>query len=121
MKDHITEKALIKVNDNIFSRIKRLLKTIFKRKLKNKQVNAEHKDIILTAGEEKKVFEEKLRYKINDEVQKKLERNRLVQEIEENPELLDLLSNERLEQISHYYDEIIKELEIEIENLKKKC
>lgn len=65
-------------------------------------------------------FDEKLKVEIQNDYSKKLKRDAFLKEIEENPDLLYSLSEERLQIISDYYDEIIDELKKELEKEKIK-
>lgn len=68
--------------------------------------------------ENKMNFANDLKVDIEYSVNKKNELENFIEKIEENPNLLDNLSNERLDKLIEYYEKITKEKQNKIEKLK---
>jgi len=67
---------------------------------------------------QKEKFEKELKIE-NDGYVSDIKRKEFLKEIEENPDLLYDLSNEKLEKLNEYYKELIKYNKLEVEKLEK--
>ena len=121
MKENTKEKSLIKVNENIFKKIKKYIKSLFRGELKKQEIEIAFQDEKIKNSENKKTFEQNIKIEINNDAMDNIKREIFIQEIESNQDLLNSLSNERLEKLSKYYEELINNLRNEVNNLKKKC
>ena len=86
---------------NLIYHIKNFFYNLFNRKRKIPVSNIENSP----PSEEKNLFTDRLK----DDIRKRMVKQKLIEEIEDNPNVLNSLSLERLEQIENMYDEIIKE------------
>lgn len=120
MKDNlpmISEKKFIK-------KIKSFFAKLFC-KAKNEEVIVEDENIN-NENIAQKDFLDSVKTEVDKEVQKERERKELFKKIRENPEVLKTMSNEQLQKLSDYYEQVIKEnekiiekKELEIKKLKK--
>ncbi len=108
----------VKQENKFVSKIKKFLKNLFFKedKLKQKIVESEKE---VKYEEAKGKFDEKIIVEINDNVLKEYRKREFIEEIEDNLELIDKLSIERLEQLNEYYDKIIGEYKVKISKLKE--
>ena len=101
---------------NIFSKLKEIIYNFFK---KPKQLKLEEKNKINDLSAEQ--IEEN---KFNDNLQKEIKDNNnklsIIEIVNENTEVLELLTTERLIQLDKMYDEKISEARRELEELKMK-
>ena len=86
---------------------------------KKQEIEIESQDKIITNSENKKTFEQNMKVEIDNDFMDNIKKEKLIQEIESNDYLLNLLSNDRLEKLSKYYEELINDLKKEINDLKK--
>lgn len=105
--------------DGFFNKIKILFKSIFYKQPKLMKDSEKNIEPIKENGNVLS-FNEKLKVKIdNEKLSKERELRSVVEKIEENPEHLKELTIEQLEDINEYYIEKIKEVDQEIDRLKK--
>ena len=106
---------LIKKEDlSIFDKIRSFFKNIFGKKKQETNINnSELKDI--TKNTE---FENNLKVNISNRVQKEYELNNFIKEIEDNPSMVENLSNDRLDKLIKYYEDITDSKKRKIERLK---
>lgn len=67
---------------------------------------------------DKTKFAEEIRVVIEKNISKENEFKQFIKEIEDNPDLINNLSNERLDKLIEYYEKIIIEKQKKIEKLK---
>lgn len=102
------ENAFIVKIRNFFSK----LKSIFSKK--NNESIIEEQKIEPKIEKEENKFSEQIKVNTDDYINKEI----FLKSLEENPELLDKLSIERLEKLSNYYDVIIAKNNEIIKSLK---
>lgn len=108
---------LIKKEDiTIFDKIKLFLKKLFYKK--NKQ------EVIIPKIEENKYeqntkFEDSLKFNVSEVYEKEKKFKSFIQEIEENPDIVEKLSSDRLDKLIAYYEKITTEKEAKIISIKK--
>ena len=97
----------VKKEEGIFGSIKDFFKRLFgtNKKVEDTDSKSIVADKIVTLNDD-------LKEKVNTEKQQisSMSKDRFIAEIENNPELLNNLSEERLEKLSEYYDGVIAEL-----------
>lgn len=108
-----------KEEESLFRRFKNFLKSIFDKKqmqheIKDVQQLEELKEIA------KSDFEENLKTELLYDVKKEYDLNRFMEKIEENPDILEKLSNDRLDKLIAYYEKTIEEKKEKIKKLQAK-
>lgn len=107
---------LIKKEDiSIFDKIRGFFRKIFNKKDKKKESNE-----ILEQDSGKKIneFEKSIKVEKSNLNAKERELKEFIKEIENNPDIIDNLSNDRLDKLIKYYDNITNAKRIKIEKLK---
>ena len=96
-----------KINDNIFNKFISFFRKIFWKK--NKTSEVENKCII-----EKTDKKEQFKTDLQREIKENSTKDDIISKIEENPDIIYELSNERLDQLLELYDEKILKLDNDI-------
>lgn len=116
----------IKKESGLFIIIKNFFRNLFF-KSEHKNINERiSQDIDKTANNKGENFKKDIHIELDNNIQKKMEKERLFQNIRNNPESLKSLSNAQLEKLSQFYSEkiannydIINSKKMEITKLKK--
>lgn len=109
---------MIKKSDlSIFDKIKTFLKNMF---YKNKNEIIVPKNMNTSKIQEKKEngFETNLKVEISEEQEKEMKLKKFIDEIENHPDIIENLSNERLDKLISYYEKVTSEKQRKIEKLK---
>lgn len=116
----------INKESGLFIKIKNFFRSLF---FKSKQKNINERislDIDKEKNNKDENFKKNIHIELDNKIQKKMEKEKLFQNIRNNPESLKSLSNAQLEKLSQYYSEkiddnydIINSKKMEIEKLKK--
>lgn len=108
---------LVKKEDLSFiDKLKSFLKNIFGKK--NAKNECKETQIIDLKEEEKYCFEENLKAEVSEDFRKEYDLNKFIKKIETNPEILDKLSDNRLDKLIAYYEKTIAEKKEKIKKLK---
>ena len=109
---------MIKKSDlSIFDKIKTFFKNMF---YKNKNEIIVPKNMNTSKIQEKKEngFETNLKVEISEEQEKEMKLKKFIDEIENHPDIIENLSNERLDKLISYYEKVTSEKQRKIEKLK---
>lgn len=112
MKNSLIKKEKLSLLDKFKAFIKCILG---KKELQNEWKEAQ---IIDLKEEEKYCFEENLKAEVSEDFRKEYDLKRFIKEIETNPEILDKLSDNRLDKLIAYYEKTIAEKKEKIKKLK---
>ena len=101
----------VKQNDNILSKIFYFVRKLFyKNKLSNQNLSGKNVNEKVTLDNNDLNFLGDLKNKVieNEVLLDKVNKDYLIKEIEENPEMLESMDLKKLQDIDQYYDEIIE-------------
>lgn len=104
---------------SFWERIKNFWKIKILRKL-NKNDNTTQNNISEeeSISKDKTTFSNELKVNIEGSINKEYKLKQFMKEIEDNPNLIDNLSNERLDKLIEYYEKITEEKQNKIQKLK---
>lgn len=72
----------------------------------------------MNSKDEKEEFRKSIKVDISETDTKKREFNEFIKQIEDDPNIINKLSNDRLDKLINYYEKITKEKQLKIEKLK---
>lgn len=93
----------MKEDKGIFKKIKSFFRNLF---CKNDLTENKNEEVEKTTQKEN--FSDSIKVEVDNEFQKEIEANNLVEKIRENPEIIKTLSNEQLEELDKHYDKLIE-------------
>ena len=103
----------------VWGKIKQFFKKIFSRKNKNENVNTENLEIPLTKENIKKTdFEQNLKVDISSTIERREIVKNFIRQIEEKPELVEELPEDKVDKLIIYYEKVTKEKDEKIKRLK---
>ena len=109
--------GLIEYKDNLITKIRKFFIRIFKKNNTiDKELNENNEEFKKNENQEK--FIEALKIDSN-EIDKLIEKNSFLREIDGNEEMLNMLSIDRLKKLEEYYDDIIAKNNVEIKRLNE--
>ena len=112
------ENLPIKHFQSIFLKVKNFFKNLFC-EFTNKGETDLDKDGLEIKENVTEQFTESIKTQITNQALEHFRKKELLEEIEKNPDLLEILSLERLQQLNEYYDEIIADYKEKISKLKQ--
>ncbi len=104
-----------KENLSIFNKIRAFFKNIFSKKNKQQMVST---NIQENASKNYDEFAKNLKVNITTNLEKEYEFKNFIKKIEDNPDIIENLSNDRLDILINYYEKITNAKKIKIEKLK---
>lgn len=119
----MSENFLMIKKDSFFVKFKKLFMKIFNRQQKRDNVSTQDVSAEnIVAEQEGKFlnFKESVKEEVTNDYIVKAKRNNFIEEIEQNPDLMENLSTDRLEKLDKYYDKIIQNKEERVEELNRK-
>lgn len=108
------EKSLIVKKENVFTKISNFFKNLLKRK-----TNKENVQIISNPGEELENKQENDKNSFIQELKKPIEEENLVENLKKNPEMLNSMSDEKLDEILEIVKNKRQMMKQKIELLKR--
>ena len=108
-------------DNSLFGKIKTFFRNIFaKKQVENIQEEKVEEQPVVEEVDNKKVqFQESIKAETNNEYAKEMKREEILDKIENNPDILNNLSIEKLEKIEELLEESIKQQEDKLAKLKK--
>ncbi len=102
--------------NGLFFKLKNFFKSLFKSKAQKSEEINPNKEIIQELKDNAE-FSKNLKYEIENKVSEEYKKREFIDKIEENPELLNELSVDRLKKLVNYYDEIILDYKDKIKKI----
>ena len=106
----MNENLPVKQNNSIFGKIKNFFRSLF---YKEKKEDIQNKTVLNSEiiDKNKNQFQNSIKIEVNNDFMKDKKREELLDKIEENPEMLNDMSTEKLLKLESYYLESIAKLQ----------
>ena len=115
----MNEKLPMQENTSLIEKIKKFFRRLFYKEKFQDIVETNQQVIPEITDAQKENFENSIKAEVKDEYLKEIKKDEFLEKIEKNPNLLYELSNDRLEKLNEYYDDLILQYKEEIAKLKQ--